>query len=57
MVKLLIEYGADVAAIDNQGNTVVDAAMGRAGRFGRGAGGDQHLETAAMLEQMISAQN
>ncbi|MDG2176520.1 MAG: ankyrin repeat domain-containing protein [Gammaproteobacteria bacterium] len=57
MVKLLIEYGADVTATDDQGNTVVDAAMGRAGRFGRGAGGDQHLETAAMLEQMILAQN
>jgi uncharacterized protein len=55
-VMLLIEHGADVTAIDNQGNTVVDAAMGRAGRFGRGAGGDQHLEIAAILEQLIAEQ-
>jgi ankyrin repeat protein len=54
MVKLLLEHGADVHAIDNRGNTVIDAAMGRAGRFGRGAGGDQHLETAAFLEGFIS---
>jgi ankyrin repeat protein len=54
MVALLVEYGADVHATDNRGNTVIDAAMGRAGRFGRGAGGDQHLETAALLEQYLS---
>lgn len=54
VISLLIDHGADVTVVDNQGNTVVDAAMGRAGRFGRGAGGDQHLETAALLENLIS---
>lgn len=56
MVTLLVEYGADVHVTDNRGNTVVDAAMGLAGRFGRGAGGDQHIETAALLENLISQQ-
>jgi len=56
MVKLLVEHGADLKATDDQGSTVVDAAMGRAGRFGRGAGGDQHIETAALLESLIAEQ-
>lgn len=57
MVKLLVAHGADVTAVDSSGNTVVDAAMGRAGRFGRGAGGDVHLETAALLEQLLAQVN
>ena len=56
MVELLLEYGSDATAQDNQGNTIIDAAMGRAGRFGRGAGGDQHLDTAAILERHIAEQ-
>lgn len=54
MVKLLVDHGADLKAEDDRGNTVIDAAMGRAGRFGRGAGGDAHPETAALLEQLIA---
>jgi hypothetical protein len=29
--------------------------MGRAGLFGRGSGGEQHVETAALIEQLIAA--
>ena len=54
MVMLLVEHGADINVRDNSDNSVVDAAMGRAGRFGRGAGGDQHLDTAALLEGLLS---
>ena len=54
LVELLVEHGADPTVEDNFGNTVVDAAMGRAGMFGRGAGGDQHLDTAAVIEQLIA---
>jgi ankyrin repeat protein len=56
MVKLLVEFGADLHVTDDQGSTVIDAAMGQAGRFGRGAGGDEHIETAALLENLISQQ-
>lgn len=54
VVRLLADHGADLEVRDNNGNTPVDAAMGRAGRFGRGAGGDEHLETAALLENLIN---
>jgi len=54
VVQLLADHGADLQVKDNQGNTVIDAAMGRAGRFGRGDGGTQFPETAALLEQLIS---
>jgi len=51
-VQLLVDHGADLSIEDSNGNTVFDAAMGQAGRFGRGAGGDVHLETAALIEQL-----
>lgn len=54
MVKLLAEYGADLTLTDDFGSSVHDAAMGMAGRFGRGAGGDVHPETAAVIEQLLS---
>lgn len=54
LVQLLVDHGADPAIEDKAGNSAVDAAMGRAGRFGRGAGGDQHIETAALLEKLIA---
>lgn len=54
VVQLLADYGADLTIKDNFGNSVIDAAMGRAGRFGRGAGGDVHVETAALLEKLIA---
>jgi ankyrin repeat protein len=52
VVQLLVDHGADLSIEDSNGNTVFDAAMGQAGRFGRGAGGDVHLETAALIEQL-----
>ncbi len=56
VVQLLAENGANLQHQDNGGSTVLDAAMGRAGRFGRGSGGDQHLDTAALIESLLSAQ-
>lgn len=54
VVQLLAEHGADLEHKDNNGNGPVDAAMGRAGVFGRGSGGDQHVETAALIEKLIA---
>jgi uncharacterized protein len=54
IVQLLADHGADLEHKDTAGNTVIDAAMGRAGRFGRGSGGDEHVETAALLEKLIA---
>ena len=54
VVQLLADHGADLEHKDTAGNNVVDAAMGRAGRFGRGSGGDEHGETAALIEKLIT---
>jgi uncharacterized protein len=54
VVQLLAEHGADLEHKDNNGRTPVDAAMGRAGTFGRGDGGEQHIETAALIERLLS---
>ncbi len=54
VVQLLADHGADLQHKDSQGNTPLDAAMGRAGMFGRGSGGDAHVETAALIEKLIS---
>jgi ankyrin repeat protein len=54
VVQLLADFGADLEHKDNFGNNVVDAAMGRAGRFGRGSGGDEHVDTAALIEKLIA---
>lgn len=54
VVQLLVDHGADLEHKDNTGNTPLDAAMGRASRFGRGAGGEQHIETAALIEKLIA---
>lgn len=54
LVELLLKNGADPAIEDDFGTSVIDAAMGRGGLFGRGSGGDQHIETAAMLESYLS---
>jgi uncharacterized protein len=55
VVQLLADSGADLLHADNGGKTPVDAAMGKAGLFGRGSGGDQHPDTAALLETLIVA--
>ncbi|MEX2366102.1 MAG: ankyrin repeat domain-containing protein, partial [Pseudohongiellaceae bacterium] len=57
VVQLLADHGADLELMDDNGNTPLDAAMGRAGRFGRGAGGEQHLDTAALIEKLIAERN
>lgn len=54
VVQLLADNGADLSHEDNGGKTALDAAMGRAGAFGRGAGGDAHIETAALLEKLLA---
>jgi ankyrin repeat protein len=54
VVQLLADHGANLEHKDSQGNTPLDAAMGRAGMFGRGSGGDAHVETAALLEKLIA---
>ena len=56
VVQLLADRGADLQHKDNNGNTPLDAAMGRGGQFGRGAGGEQHIETAALIEKLIAQQ-
>ncbi len=56
VVQLLAEHGADLQHADAAGKTPLDAAMGRAGTFGRGSGGDQHVETAALIEKLIAEQ-
>jgi hypothetical protein len=55
-VQLLADSGADLQHKDNNGFTALDAAMGRAGMFGRGSGGDQHVDTAALIESLIAQQ-
>ncbi len=54
VVQLLAERGADLQHKDNNGKTPLDAAMGQAGLFGRGSGGDQHPDTAALIEKLIA---
>lgn len=56
LVQLLADHGADLVHMDNNGKTPVDAAMGRAGLFGRGDGGEQHIDTAALIEKLIAEQ-
>ena len=54
VVQLLADNGANLVHTDVNGKTPVDAAMGRAGLFGRGSGGEQHVETAGLLESLIA---
>ncbi len=56
VVQLLAERGADLEHADVNGNKPVDAAMGRAGTAARGPGGEQHVETAALIERLIAEQ-
>ena len=56
MVQLLADHGADLGHEDSNGNTPLDSAMGRAGLFGRGSGGDVHEDTAALIEQLAAAE-
>ncbi len=56
VVQLLADNGANLTHADSAGKTPLDAAMGRAGQFGRGSGGDQHVETAALIEKLTAGQ-
>jgi ankyrin repeat protein len=55
MVQLLADKGADLTHKDNGGKTPLDAAMGKAGQFGRGSGSDPHPDTAALIEKLVAA--
>ena len=55
VVQLLVDKGADLNHKDSAGKTPLDAAMGKAGQFGRGSGGDPHPETAALIEKLMAA--
>jgi ankyrin repeat protein len=51
---LLVDRGADVAAADADGSTVLDAANGKLGGRGRNAG-PAHPATAEALQELIAA--
>lgn len=54
VVTYLVDNGADLYAVDANGKTVIDAAMGRAGGNGRnGASIIERPETAALLERLM----
>ncbi|HTQ99937.1 MAG TPA: ankyrin repeat domain-containing protein [Candidatus Acidoferrum sp.] len=55
VVQLLVDNGADLNHKDSAGKTALDAALGKAGQFGRGSGGDPHPETAALIEKLAAA--
>ena len=55
MVQLLADRGADLTHKDSGGKTPLDAAMGKAGQFGRGSGSDPHPDTAALIEKLVAA--
>lgn len=56
VVALLAEHGADLFHEDSNGKTALDSAMGRGTVFGRGAGGEVHPETGALLEKLMAEQ-
>ncbi|MFZ9583840.1 MAG: ankyrin repeat domain-containing protein [Pseudohongiellaceae bacterium] len=56
IVQLLADHGANLDHTDSNGKTALDAALGRAGLFGRGSGGDQHPDTAALIETLRAKQ-
>lgn len=56
LVKVLVENGADLRAVDAQGKSAVDAAMGRIRGVGRGANAvDPHPDTAELLKQLMAS--
>jgi uncharacterized protein len=56
VVRYLVEQGARIDVADTEGRTPVDAALGRAGGHGRGSTVEVFAETAALLEELCSAQ-
>jgi ankyrin repeat protein len=56
LVKFLAQNGADVMAVDAEGKSVVDAAMGRIRGSGRGATAvNPHPDTAELVKQLMAA--
>ena len=56
VVKYLVDHGANLNAKDNRGNTVIDAALGKAGGNSRGGQRiDVHQDTADLLKKLIAA--
>jgi ankyrin len=56
VVKYLVDHGANLNAKDNKGNTVIDAALGKAGGNSRGGQRiDVHQDTADLLKKLIAA--
>jgi len=54
-VELLVARGADVNAKDNQGKTVIDSALGKAGGNSRGGQRiDVHEDTAELLKKLMA---
>jgi ankyrin repeat protein len=55
-VELLVARGADLNAKDNQGKTVIDSALGKAGGNSRGGQRiDVHEDTAELLKKLTAA--
>jgi ankyrin repeat protein len=55
-VELLVARGADLNAKDNQGKTVIDSALGKAGGNSRGGQRiDVHEDTAELLKKLMAA--
>jgi uncharacterized protein len=53
-VELLVQRGADLNAKDNQGKTVIDSALGKAGGNSRGGQRvDVHEDTADLLKKLM----
>jgi ankyrin repeat protein len=56
LVRYLAAQGADVMAVDREGKSAADAAMGRIRGIGRGASAvEPHPETAELIEQLMAA--
>jgi len=54
-VELLVARGADLNAKDNQGKTVIDSALGKAGGNSRGGQRiDVHEDTAELLKKLMA---
>ena len=55
-VELLVARGADLNAKDNQGKTVIDSALGKAGGNSRGGQRiDVHEDTAELLQKLMDS--
>jgi uncharacterized protein len=56
VVEFLVAQGADIDAVDANGKTPLDAALGRAGGNGRGSRIDIFEDTAALLLDLCARQ-